>query len=241
MNDRDELTCGKEKLFHSVLSFPSSDSSNSDVDDAKVQAVDYEMLNEMLLDVVGNVKLDVFLTIFLARHDEDALLIGERLSSLYNSSPFETKDEASSACGKIFVCSLWDYILKTNYWVGKEPSKYIKERTANFVESMRDYVIAPIGTIEVFTEFTKWVQMFGLNGIETTNWHDLCPMLRILATDNATIKNADIKARKFYMQTTMRALPVGTIMLPYYKIQNLKKRMLPQSVSSISFENSCLL
>ena len=209
-----------------------SEASSAEVDQAKAEEIDMKTLNEMLLDEFGNVRLDVFLSIFLARHGESALLTGDALAAVNSPHPFGSEDDSSSTCGQIFVSLLWDFILKTYYWDDKVPSQYISERTAHFVDDMFDYVREPIGTIQGFTEFTRWIQVHGLNEIQKANFYDLCPLLRVLAVDNVTIKKSDTEARKFYMQTMMKALPIGTIMLPLHKCERLNKCTYPKVVST---------
>ena len=125
-------------------------------------------------------------------------------------------------------------ILKTNYGIGRTPTKIIEDLTINFSDDVREYGGSHVDTTNVFKEFFVWLEKYGLNDIYKSNWYDLCPVLRMLAPDFTHFNRATPEALKYYCLCTMKALPIGTLLLPlkmFKLVTPTNRNLFPKLVS----------
>ena len=120
---------------------------------------------------------------------------------------------------KIFVCDLWDEILKTQFWDSKIPTEFSKATVLSFVDEMFECLGPEMDIVALFIRFTNWLKTSQLRNVEKTNWYDVPSILRVVAPSHNTIEKACETCKKFYMSETLKGLPHGIIMLIWKKFQ----------------------
>ena len=191
----------------------------------------------------GNIRVEVFFHMWHSRLGAPNVFTAEELVQFVTENDEPYTKNSTNAEAYIFATALWDMILKSYFSLNEKPSYYIGCAIDALLDYFSDYNGKHADSEKLFIEFRNWLQNFHLDDFAKSNWYDLCPNLRLLAPNVDMLRGANDESKKFYMLTTLKALPVRTLNFPleYFEVKSVaNKRMLPKLVR-IQSTNSTVL
>ena len=118
---------------------------------------------------------------------------------------------ARATWSPVFVCFLWDEILRTQYLNGNAPSACLKSVQNTFLREMSQFH-GPEFDSDAFTSCARRIHDKGLKNFSREAWYHVPSILRVLAPTEEALLKASPQIRRSYMVSVMRGLPHGIIM-----------------------------
>ena len=141
--------------------------------------------------------------------------------------PFAKRGGMENPGNLLFASYLWDIVLKTQFLGENKCCDFIEKLCKSFIPEMKSYNEEM--DFSLFGEYVKWINRSEPGSTEknnlvnsTVNWFDVPAILRMLGPTYESLVEAEYNPLKFYCSTTMKGLPHGVIMMPWYTFQ-LKK------------------
>jgi len=177
--------------------------------------------------ILPNGEIDVLACLLVFTEDgSKPLLTGQELTKKCRSKvdPFAKRGGIENPGNLLFASYLWDRVLETQFLENKTPCSFVEKLCKTFSPEMKEY--SREIDILLFGEYVKWINSPESENSEktnltksTSNWFDIPAILRMLAPLYETLVETDYNPLKFYCSTTMKGLPHGIIMMPWYAYQ----------------------
>ena len=219
---------GTDGKVAETLSFDVEDVCDLKLDFDDDDIVEYHP-NSILTEkkILPNGEVDVYGCFQLFTLDgTKPLLTGSHLAEKLNGKvdPFAKRGGIENPGNLLFASYLWDIVLKTQFLGEKTPCLLIEKICKTFTPEMKEY--SREADLSLFGEYVDFINSCEAENPEktnltksTSNWFDVPAILRMLAPLYESLVDTDYNPLKFYCSTTMKGLPHGVIMMPWYAYQ----------------------